>query len=122
MDCVACVTWLFPLNAMSRSYAVAECCLRRMLSYSLRMKFEFDSYSSKAASSKYQVSHALMSCLFDPNPDPNPNQVALGGLHPGVSSVHLPSRQRPTAFFPGKVRRSRPLRWHYRVALSGLLR
>jgi hypothetical protein len=67
-----------------------------MFSYSTRMKF--DSYSLKAAPSKHPpskhppskhppskhpVSHALMSYLFDPNPD----QVALGGLHPGVSSV-----------------------------------
>jgi hypothetical protein len=43
---------------------------------------KFDSYSLKAAPSKYppskhQVSHALMSCLFDPDPDPD--QIALCG-------------------------------------------
>ncbi|ESQ15020.1 MAG: hypothetical protein N838_09915 [Thiohalocapsa sp. PB-PSB1] len=49
---------------------------------------KFDSYSlqatpSKHPPSKHQVSHALMSCLFDPDPnsDPNPDQVTLGGLH-----------------------------------------
>jgi hypothetical protein len=67
--------------------------------------------SSKHPSSEHQVSQALMSCLFDSTPDPN--QVGLGGLHPGVSSVHLSRRQWPTAFLPGKARRSRPLRWHH---------
>jgi hypothetical protein len=95
-----------------------------MFRYSTRMKF--DSYSSKAAPnkhppnkhppnkhppSKHQVSHALMSCLFDP--DPVPNRVTLGGLHPGVSLVHLSRRQWPTAFLPGKTQRSRPLLWHH---------
>jgi hypothetical protein len=32
---------------------------------------------------KHQVSYPLMSCRFDPAPDPN--QVALGGLHPFAS-------------------------------------
>jgi len=60
-----------------------------------------------------------MSCLLDPDPD----QVALGGLHPRVSSVQLSRTHWPTAFLPGKARRSRPLRWHFcRVALSGLRR
>ena len=94
-------------------------CLRSMFSYSIRIKF--NSYSSEAApnkhpssqhpSSKHPVCHALMSCLFDPDPDPD--QVALGGLHPGVSSVHLSRRQRPRAFLPGKARRLPPLRWHH---------
>jgi len=59
-----------------------------MFSYSTSMKF--DLHSLKAAPSKHppsqhQISHALMSCLFNSNPD----QVALGGLHPGVSLVNL---------------------------------
>ena len=37
---------------------------------------------------------------------------SMGGLHPGVSSVHLWRRQWPTAFLLGKARRSRPPRWH----------
>jgi hypothetical protein len=68
-----------------------------MFSYSTRMKL-IPLYFLKAAPSKhppskhppskhppskYQVSHALMACLFDPDPDPD--QLALGRLHPGVS-------------------------------------
>jgi hypothetical protein len=70
---------------------------------------QLDSCSLKAASSQPQVSHALMSCLFDPDPA----QVALGRLHPGVSSVNSLRRQWPTAFLPGKARRSRALPWHH---------
>jgi hypothetical protein len=99
------------------------CCLHRMFSYSTRMKI--DTYSLQAAPSKHppskyrpgkhQVSHALMSCLFDPNSssDPSPDQVALSELHPGISSVHLSRRQRSTAFLPGKAQRLRPIRWHH---------
>ena len=45
--------------------------------------------------------------------DPDPNQVALGGLHPGVSSAYLSRRQWPTAFLLGKARCSRSIRWHH---------
>jgi hypothetical protein len=38
---------------------------------------------SKDTPIKHQVSYPLMSCRFDPAPDPN--QVALGGLHPFAS-------------------------------------
>jgi hypothetical protein len=53
-----------------------------------------------------------MSCLFDPDPDPDLYQAVLGGLHPAVSSVHLSRRQWPRVFLPGRARRSHPLRWH----------
>jgi hypothetical protein len=71
---------------------------------------EFDSYSLQAAPSRYQVSHALMSCLLDPDPDTDTDQVALGGSCT-VCSGHLSRRQWPTAFLLGTARRSRPLRW-----------
>jgi hypothetical protein len=84
------------------------CWLRGMFGYATRM--QFDLYSLKAVVSHYlpshylpskrQVSHGLILCLFDPDPDPDP--VALGGLHPGVSSVHLSRRHWPTAFLPGE--------------------
>jgi hypothetical protein len=70
--------------------------------------------------SKHQVFQALMSCLFDPDPD----QVTLGGLHPEVSSVQLLRRQWPTALSPGKgaALASAPLASFAGSPASGLLR
>ena len=85
-----------------------------------------DASPSKHPPSKHQVSHALMSCLFDPDPDsnPNPDQVALGRLHPGVSVRSFVEKTVADSFSPGERRgaRVRSAGIICRVALSELLR
>jgi len=84
------------------------CFLVRLLVAATR---PWSDYERVAASVCFSPVIAL--CLFDPDPDPDPDQVVLGGLHPGVSSVHLLRRQWPTAFLLGKVWRSCAIRWHH---------
>jgi hypothetical protein len=96
-----------------------------MFSYSTSVKFDLSSLKatpsnflpsqhppSQHSPSQHQVSHGPMSCLSDSNLGPNPDQVALGGLHPEIFSVNLSRRQWPTAFLLEKAQRSHPIHWH----------